>query len=130
MQTHPMHHARAARAKALRAALQRKEEFLGARVPKELRERIMARAREMNVPISILIRDILEKAMGDTATAPSAASCPAYEHVIGWEAIRVHRQTTCSACRKVLSAGMAATLGITATREAPLILCNACKDDV
>lgn len=54
--------AQAMRNQALSVAMKRKEEFLGARVPKELRDKVTARANEEGIPVSILIRNILEEA--------------------------------------------------------------------
>ena len=54
--------AQAMRDNALSVAMKRKEEFLGARVPKELRDKVTARAHEQGIPVSILIRNILEEA--------------------------------------------------------------------
>ncbi len=65
------------RNKALSVAMKRKEEFLGARVPKELREKVMARATDQGIPVSILIRNILEEAFkrppGFVSGAPSSS---------------------------------------------------------
>lgn len=54
--------AQSMRDNALSVAMKRKEEFLGARVPKELRNKVTARANEQGIPVSILIRNILEEA--------------------------------------------------------------------
>ncbi|HKI81175.1 MAG TPA: hypothetical protein VKA04_05970, partial [Pseudodesulfovibrio sp.] len=51
------------RDKATSNAMQRKEEYLGARVPKELRDQVVQRASELGMPVSILIREILEEAV-------------------------------------------------------------------
>ena len=54
--------ARLMRDKARATAMKRKEEYLGARVPRELRSKVIARAAELGIPVSILIRNILEQA--------------------------------------------------------------------
>ena len=56
--------ARALRERARSQALRRKEEYLGARVSRDLKERVIAQARRMGIPVSILIRNVLEEAFG------------------------------------------------------------------
>jgi len=63
--------AQSMRDNALSVAMKRKEEFLGARVPKELRDKVTARASEQGIPVSILIRNILEEAF---KSPPGSAS--------------------------------------------------------
>lgn len=77
-----MNDAQAMRDAAMSAAMQRKEEFLGARVPKELRDKVIRRAEHLNVPVSILIRTILEEAMRDSPDTP--VTPPASEDTYGY----------------------------------------------
>ena len=62
MRERGINRAQTMRDQALSVAMKRKEEFLGARVPKELRDKVTARANEQGIPVSILIRNILEDA--------------------------------------------------------------------
>ncbi len=62
MRERGVNRAQTMRNQALSVAMKRKEEFLGARVPKELRDKVTARANEQGIPVSILIRNILEDA--------------------------------------------------------------------
>src|SRR3569832_1831157 len=50
------------RDQAMAMAMKRKEEYLGARVPRWLKDKVIERARDTGVPVSILIRIILEEA--------------------------------------------------------------------
>src|SRR3990172_12224513 len=50
------------RERAVAQAMKRKEEYLGARVPRELKDRVLERAQELGIPASILIRQVLEEA--------------------------------------------------------------------
>src|SRR3569623_1984684 len=63
-----------ARDKALSLAMKRKEEYLGARVPRWLKDKVMERAREVGVPVSILLRNVLEEAFRDEELVQSAQS--------------------------------------------------------
>src|SRR3569833_4063126 len=95
-----------ARDKALSLAMKRKEEYLGARVPRWLKDKVIERARDTGVPVSILIRNILEAAFREgrdgAQTRPSrGAETGAETHliearrrfstVIGWEQIELNR---------------------------------------
>ncbi|RMD78455.1 MAG: hypothetical protein D6809_05795 [Gammaproteobacteria bacterium] len=149
---------RAARARdrAVSMAMKRKEEYLGARVPRELKEKVARRAKELGIPISILIRNVLEGAFGEagsgmgpgmTASSPAtvAAAAPLgageaaepagpdggrFPSVLGWEEIRLNRRVSCAGCGRELQPGEQATLGIGLPGEGHVILCPSCKETV
>lgn len=119
------------RDRARATALKRKEEYLGARVPKELREKVVARAAQLGIPVSILIRNTLEEAFGrDRPPAgverPDDRRTP-FPGVIGWERIVLNRIMPCASCGHDIDAGATATLGIAAPGEDHVILCAKCK---
>lgn len=143
MREMPITQAQAMRDKAMSVAMKRKEEFLGARVPKVLRDRVMQRASDLGVPVSILIRTILEEAFagGQAAGCNAAVSNPQavvntasqparFPSVLGWEAIKLNRQMDCSGCGQRLAPGMLVTLGLGLSGEGHVILCDQCKDRV
>lgn len=134
----------AMRERAMESARKRKEEFLGARVPKALRDKVIARAEAQGIPVSILIRQILEQAFQAEAApagvVQAASSPPAspvlsetdqghqrFSDVLGWEQIRLNRSASCSACGLALQPGNTATVGLSATGGAPVVLCTNCK---
>lgn len=121
------------------SAMKRKEEYLGARVPKDLREKVIAKADGLGIPVSILIRNILEEAFrdADSGGARQARSSQSPEArtgkfpgVIGWEEIRLNKDMPCSACSRMLRMGGIATLGLGAPGEDHVILCDKCREDV
>ena len=118
------------RAQAVAQAMRRKEEYLGARVPRELREKVIRRAQELAVPVSILIRNVLEDAFGGhaatAAPAPGVQSKPAFEDVLGWEEITLNRAIACAHCGTGLKAGSRATLGLGGV-GGHVVLCGRCK---
>jgi len=131
------------RDKARSAAVKRKEEYLGARVPKELREKVIARAGDLGIPVSILIRNILEQAFSDekslqrpdTFQSGQIASVPAervdnFSSVIGWDQIELNRDMSCSSCGSLIAANSVATLGLVGLGEDRVILCSDCKKSV
>lgn len=135
-----------AKNKALAIALKRKEEYLGARVPKELKKRVITRAAELGIPVSILIRNTLEEAFSgkDLEGGISQPRVGAYIHkddsgdvsanrfptILGWEDIRLNRPSACSCCGEALEAGSQVTLGIAALGEERIILCDVCKESL
>lgn len=131
--------ARIAADRARKTALARKQEYLGARVPKELRDKVIARAEALGIPVSILIRDILEEAFGGTAAASgeqqstrsavARAEGPRFPGVIGWEDIVLNRGMQCSSCRQRVSAGAVVMFGFAAPGEEHVILCDKCRVD-
>lgn len=125
--------AMARRDEAVAMAMTRKEGYLGARVSKELRDRVMRRAEVMGMPVSILIRNILEEAFkseGDLSTqhvVPLSAGLEAgcFDSVLGWGSVVLNKSALCTGCGVDLPAGKAAALGFGAAR--PVILCSVCK---
>lgn len=134
------------RQKALAVAARRKEEFIGARVPRELRAMLFQRAEAEGLPVSLLMRRIIEayllgKGDGKDSTHPIAHSsaraqsprrqpdveASRFSHVLGWDNVTLNRDVTCTGCGASLPAGDTATLGFPATGGAPVILCDACK---
>lgn len=121
---------------AVSMAMRRKEEYLGARVPKELRDRVVEKAREMAIPVSILMRNILEDAFnyGVYADNKNASSAPRadtdlvvgkFETVLGWGRIVLNKSVSCTGCGVELCAGKGVALGLGAAH--PVILCYTCK---
>lgn len=126
-----------ARQRAISVAMKRKEEYLGARVPKELRDRVLRRAKEQGIPVSILIRNILMDAFPEESRAGAsmagaveekAVANTKYHDVLGWESIRLNRGINCSGCNAPMAAGESATLGV-GGRE-PVLLCAICSSKI
>jgi hypothetical protein len=53
------------KSKALAAAVKRKEEDSGARIPKEIKDKVIKRAVALGIPVSVLIRKQLGGACAD-----------------------------------------------------------------
>jgi len=130
--------ARLRRDRGRATAMKRKEEYLGARVPKELREKVIDRANQQGIPVSILIRNVLEEAFSTTAAGKGGAQTAAsdiqavvdtndYPDVIGWEQIILNRPMTCTGCARQINAGSRVTLGLTSAGGDHVILCSDCK---
>src|SRR3569832_2340392 len=91
------------RDQAMAMAMKRKEEYLGARVPRWLKDKVIERARDTGVPVSILIRNILEEVFREgrdgaqTRTSRGVVFCVVFfffvvwfcfSTVIGWQQIK------------------------------------------
>ncbi len=131
------HQGNAMRDRAVSLAMKRKEEYLGARVPKELRDRVTARAKELGIPVSILIRNILEESFRENSAAamgvtPAAERAPAssdkFATVLGWKRIVLNKNVACAGCGTALQAGKEVTFGLGGVE--PIVLCDRCKDRI
>ncbi len=137
------------RDKAMAMAMKRKEEYLGARVPKALKARVMSKADEMGIPVSLLMRRLLEQSFPEdreaagshvefsekTVTAEqkplnqpgSELKTAKYADIIAWKNIEVNQDRSCERCKEPLPRGCQASLGFTATEVGYVIVCSQCK---
>ena len=124
------------RQQAMSVAAKRKQEYLGARVPKELRERVMLKAEALGIPVSILIRNILTDYI-ENQTASTGSVVPVstddpdlekdgFRDVIGWERLTLNKDMMCSSCARQLSKGNEVVYGIVPGKS-HVILCERCK---
>ncbi|MBI5450429.1 MAG: hypothetical protein HY940_03640 [Gammaproteobacteria bacterium] len=135
MRVEARRHGESMRDQARAAAQLRKEEYLGARVPRELKDRVIAHANSLGIPVSILIRNILEESFkkplvsssGNSAGQGLVAGEGKYPGVLGWERITLNRGMSCASCGKRMSQGGEATLGVGQPGEGYVILCGDCK---
>lgn len=131
------------RDKAMAMAMKRKEEYLGARVPKALKDRVIEKADEMNIPVSLLIRRVLEEAFSDGLDRQSEWAFLKTQQVenkvnkvnkladvIGWKSIEVNQDRSCERCREPLPKGTEVELGFSASDNGYVIVCHACKTQI
>ena len=128
------------RNKAMAIAMKRKEEYLGARVPKALKNRVIKKADEMNIPVSLLIRRLLEQTFAEDNTSANfsldaklqSGANPAvksnnFEDIIGWKPIEVNQDRSCERCKEPLPKGSSVFLGFTPSEVGYIIVCPQCK---
>ena len=120
-------------------AKKRKEEYLGARVSKALRERVLQHAETMNIPASLLIRQILEQAFpasgGGEAVTVATDSSPSTKEmiadaVIAWEDVTLGKTVACHICQHPMQKGDKAKLGLSLDQRKRPILCLSCQDNI
>jgi len=130
---------KARRDKAVSMAMKRKEEYLGARVPKILRDRVVERAKKLGIPVSILIRNTLEEAFKEGVVDGGVPASPVnsndknkisadFSSVIGWELIQLNKIVECSGCGLELQKGIKANIGLGS--QLPVVICCACKENI
>ena len=132
------------RQKAMALAMKRKEEYLGARVPKSLKDRVIKKAEELQIPVSLLIRRLLEATFGEDSASDTTLQSivPAedmqkkvekvdrYADILGWKTIEVNQDRSCERCREPLPKGSNAALGFTPSNSGYVIVCNQCKSQI
>jgi len=128
------------RQQAMSIAAKRKQEYLGARVPKALREKILHQAELLGIPVSILIRNILTEYVdnlggeslpeGETNAvldeAGSSDQQKKFDEVIGWEKLLLNKEVVCMGCAKHLKKGDEVVFGLV-PGQSHVILCERCK---
>lgn len=114
----------------------RKEKILHTRVPAVLEQELKALAQNLRVPVSNVVRTILEDAVKTVdvigrraeselrdvaallgprkpyARAPAPVDAPPLAAVVGYQTLRLARDETCTLCGSELSRGSEAHLGI------------------
>ncbi len=138
------------RDQAFASAMKRKEEYIGARVPKELKDRVIKRAKAMEIPVSLLVRKILEDAFGygintqqnklnigqpeglhqKTSVPNERPLSQQFNHVVGWKSIELNQPQVCECCQASLTSGTHAFWGVTPNVSEYFIICQQCKDQI
>lgn len=117
----------------------KKERVIHTRIPASLEEQIKRLADSLRVPVSNLVRNMLEDAIDMTrrvrdrvpaamGVAGAAASAPDdLSDVYGWQSLTLNLDTACARCERGLVAGDDAYVGLTdRPREARVFICSAC----
>ena len=116
----------------------RKDRVLQARVSKSLYQDLAARARRLRVPVSNLVRNILEdsltmvenivdggldiaEALGGKATDEEIAS------VLGWQPMVAGRRIACCRCGRPIDKGADAFSSVGAPGGRTLVICKDCQ---
>jgi len=132
--------------RARNVALKRKEEYLGARVPKGLKERVINQAKEQGIPVSLLIRRVLEEVFVEESSTPAKNETKTtmmkvkeseerqknilFKDVIAWKSIELNKDSICYQCDGVMQSGSEAHIAITSNQDQLLIVCGTCKKSI
>jgi hypothetical protein len=104
---------------------ERKERVLHARIPVALEDQIKRLAEALRVPVSNLVRNMLEDAI--EVTRRVSGITPAPSTIYGWQELVLNLDVSCDRCGKALAAGDRAFVGMsTHARDPKHFICSAC----
>ncbi|HEY8156018.1 MAG TPA: hypothetical protein VII72_17950 [Myxococcota bacterium] len=128
---------------------ERKERVLHTRISQQLAEDIGRMAEDLRVPVSNLVRNVLEEVFSVVETVTDnvgeliedvmdeagrarrrGARAPREDapEVLGWQELILAREGSCSDCAAPLARGARAYLGVTASGASSQTLCADCLD--
>jgi hypothetical protein len=115
---------------------ERKEKVIHTRIPAALEEQIKRLAEGLRVPVSNLVRNMLEDAIVMTKRVrdqiPTAKGegrppePPDLSAVYAWQAIALNVASPCARCGRELEPGDDAYLGLSDTRDRRVFICPDC----
>jgi len=107
-----------------------KERILHTRIPVALEDQIKRLADRLRVPVSNLVRNMLEDAIDMTKRVRDRMDGHVPEvkdDVYGWQQLTLNIEVPCSRCRRNLPRGERAHVGLTLhPREGKVFICSAC----
>jgi hypothetical protein len=105
--------------------MDRKERVLHARIPVALEDQIKRLAEALRVPVSNLVRNMLEDAIEVTRRVSGLA--PPLADVYGWQELVLNLDVACARCERPLHAGDRAFVGLTThARDSKQFVCSDC----
>jgi hypothetical protein len=116
---------------------ERKEKVIHTRIPAALEEQIKRLAEGLRVPVSNLVRNMLEdaitmtKRMRDNIPAAIGGGSPPpvtpdLSAVFGWQELTINVASPCARCGRELLPGDDAYLGLSDVRDPRVFICPAC----
>jgi hypothetical protein len=106
----------------------RQERWLHARISGTLEDALKREARRRRLPVSLLVRNVLEGALElveDIVVGRRRDAAPV-DDVYGWQELILNRATACAACETALRAGDTAYRGLRDRTGPPVFQCVAC----
>ena len=112
----------------------RQERWLHARISEHLEDALKREAERRRLPVSLLVRNVLEGALElveNIVAAGSAAVTPAdgaaaLADVYGWQELILNRGATCARCATTLVTGALAFRGLRDGTGPPVFMCPTC----
>ena len=132
---------------AVRHHHRRQERWLHARISEELEDALKREARRRRLPVSLLVRHVLEGALDlveglvensmevarrsrnlarSVSGRPPRDDDDAPDGVYGWQELILNRGAACARCDAALATGAAAYRGLREHTGPPVFLCAAC----
>jgi len=136
-----MARARRDQARPLPAAFEpreRKDRVLQARVPESLYADLVEQAKRLRVPVSNLVRNILEDSVrmvenivdGGLEIAAALGGKPSareLSEVMGWQPLIANKRMVCHRCGAAIAKGVQAFLSVGAPDGRTFVICEKCK---
>jgi hypothetical protein len=102
---------------------EKKERVLHARIPAALEDQIKRLADSLRVPVSNLVRNMLEDAIDVTRRMAGESLAGVY----GWQELVLNIEVPCAMCQRPLHSGESAYVGLShSTRDAKHFICPVC----
>ena len=116
----------------------RKDHVLQARVSKEMYKDLVLQAKRLRVPVSNLVRNILEDSLrmvenivdGGIEIAETLSGKVGKDDldaVVGWQAIIANKSLPCSCCNRQIGKGDEVFMAVGAPKGRTIIVCGECK---
>jgi hypothetical protein len=112
----------------------RQEHWLHTRISEGLREALEREARRRRLPVSLLVRNVLESALdlvedvvgASLGTPRRTAARRDLADVYGWQELILNRAAACARCATALEPGTRAHRGLRDGPGRPVFLCGPC----
>ncbi len=119
---------------------ERKDRVLQARVSQTLHKELVIQARRLRIPVSNLVRNILEDSTRmvenivdsslDIAEALSGGVDDTdLSSVLGWQPMTTNRQVGCAQCAEAIPKGSQAFVSVGAPGGRTYVICEGCKSE-
>lgn len=119
---------------------ERKDHVLQARVPESLYDDLARQARRLRVPVSNLVRNILEDSVrmvenivdGSLEIASALGNKVDDEDlakVIGWQPMIANRQLVCARCDRIIKKENKALISVGQVNGRSIVICEQCRDE-
>ncbi|MCC6847733.1 MAG: hypothetical protein IT294_04465 [Deltaproteobacteria bacterium] len=123
---------------------ERKDRILHTRIPESLEDAIKVKAQRLRIPVSNLVRNVLEQTfqlvedvVGDgleiahvarrgAERVREAATRPVAAGIYGWQELILDRDERCRDCGRELDRGEKSYRGVTDRPGTPVFLCGGC----
>jgi len=108
---------------------ERKEKVIHTRIPAALEEQIKRLADSWRVPVSNVVRNMLEDALTTARRVRDAVTdtpSDVLDDVFGWQTLLLNKETTCARCGLALGSGEEAHLGLSDRPGPRVFCCTAC----
>ena len=112
----------------------RKERVLHTRIPAALEDELKRVAGTLRIPLSNLVRSIIEEALSKGGSRREGAGVDAspgpLDRFVAFQQVTMARQSACGQCRRELPPGASAHLGIAeGATSSPVFVCAECALD-